>query len=269
MSTATSRPRILVTVDEDVTDGRWDDYSVDYARAIEAAGGEAIPIYFGRYAAGSVPAHDGLVTIGGIDVDPAFYGEAPHERLGRISAARDAAELALTRLALHEHRPLLAICRGAQVMNIACGGTLHQHIEQREPHRGSRGTDESGWHSIEVTPGSLLARIAGDGRLRVNSRHHQAVTPERLAPGLLEAARTTDGGLTVIEAFEAPDHPFALGVQWHPERPEMADDPAYAPVSTRLFEAFVAACITPRRYRSTKKPALRRASLRLVETGEN
>ena len=93
-------------------------------------------------------------------------------------------------------------------------------------------------------PGSLLARIAGDGPLSVNSRHHQAVTPERLAPGLAEAGRTDAGGLVVLEAFEAPAHPFALGVQWHPERPEMAGDPALAPASMRLFEAFVAACAT-------------------------
>lgn len=249
MSTATSRPRILVTVDEDIAAGRWDDYSADYARAVEAAGGDAIPIYYGHYAADRIPLHDGLVTIGGIDVDPAYYGAARHRHLSRTSSARDAAELALTRLALDERRPLLAICRGAQVMNVACGGSLHQHIEEQVPHRGPRGTGESGWHSVTVTPGSLLARIAGDGPLRVNSRHHQAVTPERLAPGLVESGRTDQGGLVVIEAIEAPDHPFALGVQWHPERSEMCADPALQAASTRLFEAFVAACVEARAMR--------------------
>lgn len=242
----TPRPRILVTVDLDITDGRWDDYSADYVRAIDAAGGDAIPIYYERYTANGVPAHDGFVTIGGIDVDPACYGEAPHKHLGRTLPARDAAEIALTRLALDEHRPLLAICRGAQVMNVACGGSLHQHIEDRVPHRGPRGTDESGWHSVTVTPGSLLARVAGNGPLRVNSRHHQAVTPERLAPGLIAAGRTDAGGLVVLEAIEAPDHPFALGVQWHPERPEMCTDPALQSASTWLFESFIAACIEAR-----------------------
>ncbi len=246
MSTTTPRPRILVTVDEDVVDGRWGDYAADYQRAVEAAGGEAIPIFFKDYAADTVPPHEGVVTIGGIDVDPVRYGEPPHERLGRTDSARDAAELAITRLALDEGRPLLAICRGAQVMNVACGGSLHQHIEEREPHHGPRGTDESGWHNVEVTPGSLLARIAGKGALRVNSRHHQAITPERLAPGLVEAGRTEHGGLVVLEAFEMPDHPFALGVQWHPERPEMSADPTHAAASARLFEAFVAACIEAR-----------------------
>lgn len=242
MSLQRSRPRILVAVAKDVVDGRWDDYSAAFGRAVEAAGGEAIPIYYGRYAADDIPPHDGLVTIGGGDVDPAQYGEPPAPHLGLTVTARDVAEIALTRLALDDRRPLLAICRGAQVMNVACGGSLHQHIEERAPHQGPPRTGESGWHSVTVTPGSLLARIAGDGPLRVNSRHHQAVTPDRLAPGLIEAGRTEEGVLVVLEAFEAPGHPFALGVQWHPERPEMLDNPAFHPASKALFEAFVAAC---------------------------
>lgn len=246
MTTNAPRPRILVAVDEAVVDGRWGDYAADYRRAVEAAGGEAIPLFFHDYAPHSVPPHDGLVTIGGIDVDPAQYGEPPHPRLGRTDSARDTAELALTRLALNEGRPLLAICRGAQVMNVACGGTLHQHIEAREAHHGPRGTDESGWHDVEVAPESLLARISGQRSLRVNSRHHQAITPERLAPGLVESGRTEHGGLVVLEAFEVVGHSFALGVQWHPERPEMFADPVFEAASPRLFEAFIAACTETR-----------------------
>lgn len=236
------RPRILVTVEEDVVDGRWDDYSAAYARAIEAAGGEAVPAYFGRPSVEDFSAFDGLVIIGGDDIDPARYGEAPHERVATVPPARDSLDLSLARLALEERRPLLAICRGAQVLNVACGGSLLQHIEERLPHRGPAGSEESGWHGVTVTPGSLLARIAERATLRVNSRHHQGVTPERLAPGLVESGRTDEGGIVIIEAFEAPGHPFALGVQWHPERPEMLDDPALRGASTRLFEAFVAAC---------------------------
>ncbi|TAJ20261.1 MAG: gamma-glutamyl-gamma-aminobutyrate hydrolase family protein [Dehalococcoidia bacterium] len=246
MSTQAARPRILVTVAKDVVEGRWDDYSAAFGRAVEAAGGEAIPIFYGRYSPDDVPPHDGLVTIGGVDVDPAQYGERPHPHLERTIPARDVAEIALTRLALNERRPLLAICRGAQVMNVACGGSLLQHIEEREPHHGPQGSDESGWHDVIVTPGSLLARIAGDGPLRVNSRHHQAVTPERLAPGLVESGRTETAGLTVLEAIEAPGHPFALGVQWHPERAEMLANPAFHAASTALFEAFVVACVAER-----------------------
>jgi putative glutamine amidotransferase len=245
----TSPPRILITVDEEASAG-WSDYSADYARAIEQAGGFPIAFYYGRAGkAGAIPEHDGVVTIGGVDVDPAFYGEAPHERLGATVPARDAAELRLTQLALDEKRPLLAICRGAQLLNVACGGSLHQHIEQESPHHGPHGSDASGWHDVDVAHGSELERIAGAGPLRVNSRHHQAVTPERLAHGLVEAARTEAGGLVVLEAIEAPDHPFALGVQWHPERREMFADPALEASSVRLFRAFIAACMhSPARF---------------------
>ena len=243
MTIPTPRPRILVTVEEDVVDGQWDDYSADYAHAIEAAGGDPIPMYYGRYRPDVVPEHAGLVVIGGIDVDPAQYGEAPHKRLGETRPARDVAEAALIRLAIAERRPLLAICRGAQLFNVTCGGSLLQHIESRLPHRGPRGGDESGWHSVTVTRGSLLARIAGEAPLLVNSRHHQAVTPERLAPSLAEAGRTDEDRLIVLEAIELRGHPFALGVQWHPERPEMRTDPASQAASTRIFESFIGACI--------------------------
>lgn len=234
----TVRPRILVTVKDDLAAGRWDAYSADYARAVKAAGGEAIA--FSRRTAPHT-SFDGLVIIGGLDVDPAQYGETPHPQLGPTSPERDTAELALIRHALETDRPLFAICRGAQLLNVACGGSLLQHIEDQAPHRGPDDSDASAWHSVNVTPHTLLERIAGDGPLWVNSRHHQAVTPERLAPDLIEAGRTDEGGLVVIEAFEAPAHPFALGVQWHPERPEMRDDPARRAASTRLFDAFVQA----------------------------
>lgn len=239
------RPRILVTVDEEAPSGRWSEYAAPYARAIEDAGGSPVPFFYGRQFAGSpTPQHDGLVTIGGVDVDPGFYGAEPHVRLGPTVPARDAAELTLTRLALDSGRPLLAICRGAQLLNVACGGSLHQHIEPAEPHRGPGGAaDASGWHSVDVAAGSLLSRVSGEGPLWVNSRHHQAVTPERLAPGLVEAGRTAGDGLVVLEAIEAPQHPFALGVQWHPERLEMSAVAALERASTSLFRAFIAVCV--------------------------
>ena len=234
------RPRILVTI-EHLGDETWP----AYAAAVERAGGLPVPIEAARYVARDVPAHDGLVVSGGVDVDPARYGEPPHPRLGRTVPARDAMEIDLTRGALADGTPLLAICRGMQVLNVAAGGSLLQHLEAREPHRGPRGTDDSAWHGVAVVAGSALAAIGGDvppgGVLRVNSRHHQAVTPERLAPGLAECGRATEGDVEVIEAVAVPGHPFALGVQWHPERAEMQDDPTLAPASTRLFEAFIAA----------------------------
>ena len=241
-------PRILVTI-EHLGDETWP----AYAAAVERAGGLPVPLEAARYVAaggvGEVPAHDGLLVSGGVDVDPARYGEAPHPRLGRTVPARDAMEIELTHRVLEGGTPLLAICRGMQVLNVASGGSLLQHLEAREPHRGPRGSDASAWHGVQVRAGSALAAISGvaagprsqSAVLRVNSRHHQAVTPERLAPGLLECARTDEGGVTVIEAVAVAGHPFALGVQWHPERTEMQDDPALAPASTRLFDAFIAA----------------------------
>jgi len=234
-----ARPRILVTLAEVIPGEQHS----DYVRAIERAGGEAIAFDVAGYRAGAgVPPHEGLLTTGGADVNPERYGEPAHRLTRPARPERDEAEFALTRRALEEQRPLLAICRGAQVLNVACGGSLLQHIEEREPHRGPEGTQDSGWHDVRVVPGTLLAGIAGDGVLYVNSRHHQAVTPGRLAPGLVVCGQAGAGGLDVIEAFEVPGHPFALGVQWHPERPEMRDDPERQDASTALFAAFVAAC---------------------------
>lgn len=240
------RPRILITRSEDDPGERWE----NYADRVRAAGGEPVAFDVALYRPGDVfPAHDGLVLTGGVDVDPARYGEPPHERLGRLVPARDEAEIALAQSALAGGRPLLAICRGMQVMNVASGGSLHQHLE-REPHRIRRGADgeslDSGWHGVEVTRDTLLSRIAKVARLRVNSRHHQAVTRARLAPGLVASGLTSEGGLEVVEAIEAPHHPFALGVQWHPERAEMAASPALAAGSGALFEAFLHACTAGR-----------------------
>ncbi|MEI7926527.1 MAG: gamma-glutamyl-gamma-aminobutyrate hydrolase family protein [Chloroflexota bacterium] len=179
----------------------------------------------------------------GADVDPARYGEEPGPETERPSAARDEAEFTLTRDALATDVPLFAICRGFQVLNVVAGGTLLQHLEQLEPHRPRQRDDsgvwESGWHDVEVAPGTLLARLTGAPTLRVNSRHHQAVTPERLAPGLVADGRTDEGGVAVIEAVEVIGHPFALGVQWHPERAEMQDDAALEAGAPRLFSAFL------------------------------
>lgn len=241
------RPRILITRSEDDPGERWE----YYADRVRAAGGEPIPLDASLCRSGDVfPAHDGLVLTGGVDVDPARYGEPPHERLGRLVPARDEAEFALVQMALADGRPLLAICRGMQVMNVAAGGSLHQHLEQREPHRSRRGADgetiESGWHGVEVTNGTLLSRITKAERQRTNSRHHQAVTRARLAPGLVASGITSEGGFEVVEAIEAPHHPFALGVQWHPERPEMAASPGLHAGSNALFEAFLHACTAGR-----------------------
>lgn len=230
------RPRILITRAEDVTGERWN----DYADRVRAAGGEPVAADLAGWTPGAEPPpYEGVILTGGVDVDPARYGDLPSDRLGPTNADRDAFEAALIEHALDHDRPVLGICRGHQLFNVVQGGSLLQHIEEREPHRSRRGEDggiASGWHDVEVTPGTILAGILGEAPLRVNSRHHQAVTPDRLAPGLTVAA-TTEGG--IIEALEDPSKRWALSVQWHPERSEMDGEPSRA-----LFEAFVEACRT-------------------------
>jgi putative glutamine amidotransferase len=182
---------------------------------------------------------DGLLLSGGVDIHPSYYGEPIHEKCGQISSERDETELPLTRWAIQDGKPVLAICRGIQVLNVALGGSLYQDIEAQVP-----GAEKHDWHatpsrdhlahSVTVAPETRLAGILSVTYLPVNSMHHQAI--KDVAPGLAVVARAPDG---IIEAVEAPDHPFALGVQWHPE--ELATTDAHA---QHLFEALVAACHT-------------------------
>ena len=223
-----AQPRIGVTRWENVLGERIE----DYWQCIEAAGGTAVDLD----RAGDANAIDGLVLTGGYDVDPAAYGEARHPKVKQTDPDRDAFEFALLRAALERDLPVLAVCRGSQVLNVALGGRLLQHIEDRS-HVADYRTEgyPSQWHAVRVEPGSRLAAVLGDGELIVNSRHHQAVTTDRLAPNLRAVAVAPDG---IVEATESTEHRWALGVQWHPERPEL-DHPDFAPQSRRLFQAFV------------------------------
>jgi putative glutamine amidotransferase len=180
---------------------------------------------------------DGLLLPGGGDVDPARYGESPHEKSANISPARDEVELTLARWAMDEGKPLLAICRGIQVLNVALGGSLYQDIEAQAPGAGKHDwfpgySRDHRPHTVAVAPGSRLARILGASEQAVNSLHHQAL--KEIAPDLTVVARAPDG---IVEAVEAGDHPFALAVQWHPEELASADPRAQA-----LFDAFVESC---------------------------
>jgi putative glutamine amidotransferase len=172
----------------------------------------------------SLDAFQGLLLTGGNDVDPSRYGQAPHPKTNP-DPARDALELRLLGQALDRDLPVLAICRGAQLFNVAHSGTLHQDIEGHE----QRGEDPSlAAHEVTITPGTKLAQILGDGPLPVNSRHHQAA--DRAGKGLIVSARAPDG---VIEALERPDLGFALAVQWHPE-----DQLRRFEAQRALFQAF-------------------------------
>ena len=207
-----------------------------YARAVEAAGG--LPVVLAPIDPGAVDALlsrlSGLCLPGGPDLHPQWYGDAPHPELGPTEPELDAFELALARRADALGMPILAICRGAQLLNVARGGTLHQHLPGRpvplEVAHRQAAPPERASHAVEVEGGSLLAIWTGAGRLEVNSFHHQAV--RRLGADLRAVAWAPDG---VVEAIEAPDRPFVLGVQWHAEglvgRPEQES----------LFTAFVEA----------------------------
>jgi putative glutamine amidotransferase len=200
-----------------------------YLRSIRRAGGEFALLGLED----DVQGIDGLLLTGGGDVDPRLYGEQPHLETEKVNRERDEHELALLRAALECDLPVFAVCRGHQLLNVAFGGSLLQHIEGN--HHRPQPDGESRWHQVNPAGLSRLAQIYhGFRTLWVNSRHHQAVTVDRLAAGLIPVACSPDG---LIEAMESEAHRWVLGVQWHPERLEMR-------AADRLFAAFVAACRT-------------------------
>jgi putative glutamine amidotransferase len=181
----------------------------------------------------------GLVLTGGVDIDPARYGEAPHPRTQEPDADRDDLEMALLAEAMARDLPVLAICRGIQVLNVVMGGSLLQHIEDwsHAPLRDHDDYEQRTSARHPVTISGVLSELLGAGRIEVNSRHHQVVTPERLAPGL-EVLGLTDEGY--VEAACVPEQRWLLAVQWHPER-EDAFIPGFQAQSRKLFGAFAAA----------------------------
>jgi putative glutamine amidotransferase len=207
---AVTAPRRLVDGRERVT------LNTAYVRALESAGlvPLAVPTMLAPDRAGAaLAAVRGLVLTGGEDVAPDRYGAAPHPRLGDVDPARDAAELALIAEAGRRGLPILAICRGIQILNVALGGTLYQDLDSERPGAVPHAGDQS-HHAVRVEAGSLLERTLGASSATVNSRHHQAIRD--LAPGLRAVAWAEDG---VIEAAEPADAgaPWTLAVQWHPE----------------------------------------------------
>ncbi len=190
----------------------------DYVRAVEAAGGVPVALPVLKNVA-LVPQHlsgiDGLLLSGGVDVDPRFFGEEPQPWLGEITPERDWYELELVGQALERKTPMLAICRGMQVLNIAAGGSIHQDISRGVRNSLKHSQQAPRWypsHCVDILPGTRLAAIFQNAPLRVNSFHHQAV--KLPAPGFAVTARSSDG---VIEAIEHMAAVFTLGVQFHPE----------------------------------------------------
>jgi len=207
---AVTAPRRMVDSRERVT------LNTAYVRALENAGlvPLAVPTMLAAdRAAAALAAVRGLVLTGGEDVAPDRYGATPHPRLGDVDPVRDAAELALIAAARSRRLPILAICRGIQILNVALGGTLYQDLDSERPGLVPH-SDETARHGVRVAAGSLLERTLGMRSATVNSRHHQAIRD--LAPGLKAVAWADDG---VIEAAEPADAnaPWIVAVQWHPE----------------------------------------------------
>jgi gamma-glutamyl-gamma-aminobutyrate hydrolase PuuD len=200
----------------------------NYVDQVAAAGGVPVllpPVPGVEAAVGRL---DGLVISGGPDVEPSRYGQVPGPRTTVVRPARDEAELALFRAALETATPVLGICRGMQLMNVALGGTLIQHLPDVVGHEGHSPTPGTmGRHSVRVGRSSCLAGIVGTGRSVVPTHHHQGI--DKLGAGLVATAWADDDG--TVEAFELDQsgHPFALGVQWHPE----------ASTEQKLFRALI------------------------------
>jgi putative glutamine amidotransferase len=217
-----------------VADARWGPWEqraalvpLAYVEAVGRAGGRPVLL---PPAAQAVPetlgAVAGLILCGGPDLDPAVYGQERIPATAHLSPERDGPELALVRAALERDVPLLGICRGMQVLNVACGGTLHQHLPDVVGHDGHATTPgHLDAHAVQIAPDTRIGSILGS-QATVMSGHHQGI--DRVGEGLIVSARSPDGA---IEAVENPDLRFALGVLWHPE--QGADG--------RLFDALIAA----------------------------
>jgi putative glutamine amidotransferase len=212
--------------------------SSSYPAALAAAGAApvAIPPDLPEAALRSIFERlDGLCLIGGGDVDPAHFREQPHQELGQIDAARDRAELTLVRWALADDLPVLGICRGVQLLNVAAGGSLYQDIPSQLPDAARHNFHGTGTarkrptHRVRLDGDSLLAKGLGATQWMTNSFHHQAV--KETGDGFRVIGRSDDG---VVEAIERPSRRFAVGVQWHPEDMIGADA-----LACRLFDIFV------------------------------
>ena len=229
--------RPVVGITTYVTQARWSYWELeaalipfDYVQKVEQAGGRALlvpPTVDGVEE--TLDAIDAVVFTGGSDLDPELYGEEARPETFGVVRMRDDAELVLLRAALDRDMPVLGICRGIQVLNVGMGGDLEQHLEghKHDP------PGEFIAHDVAIEPGTRLAEVLGD-RTTVMSHHHQGL--KALAPGLVESARADDG---LLEAVEAPEKRFAVGVLWHPEAGEDA----------RLFARLVEEA---RRYRQEK-----------------
>ena len=223
-----SRPNIGVTAaTESVSYGVWEDLPAvispaSYIRAVQRAGGRAVLLPPDQEDAeapdGVLELLDALVVTGGAgDLDPNLYGDERHPETGPVQEERDAYELTLVRGALQREMPILGICRGMQILNVAYGGTIEQHLPDvlgHEEHRHTPGTFAD--HEVRLVPDSLAARATGSERTPAKSHHHQGI--KQVGKGLQVTGWAVEDD--AVEALEDPSSPFVLGVLWHPEEDE-------------------------------------------------
>lgn len=209
-----------------------------YLKGIELAGGAPVvlPVTQDKQVLEAILSRcAGVLLTGGHDVDPALYGQETLPECGEFSPARDALENWLIGWVLERDMPVLAICRGVQMLNVHLGGTLYQDLPTQHPggvEHSQQPPYEETVHTVEVEAGSFLAGLIGSGTLPVNSLHHQAV--DTVAPGLVVDALSEDG---IVEAVHLPGKKFVLGVQWHPEYCCTTQNRA-----AEIFQGFVRAC---------------------------
>lgn len=221
----TPRPRIAITAGSNpgTTNHTW--LRFDYLHAVSKAkglpsiiaSGFTNPLDEAEQLAGEIlDGCDGLLLSGGTDVDPKIFGEIPHTALGRVDGPRDPFEITLAREAIRRDMPVLGICRGLQVLNVALGGTLVQDIPSDIPGSVAHENGEDRLaigHVVDIAPGSKLAQLLSATRVGVNSFHHQAA--KSLGHGLVLSATSPEDG--IVEGLEMPDLKFVVAVQWHPE----------------------------------------------------
>lgn len=210
-----------------------------YVQAVIRAGGlpVIVPVELEEDVDQLIAMFDGLLLSGGADINPTLFNEEPHEYLGEVSPSRDSIELELARRMLKTGKPILGICRGMQVLNVAVGGTLYQDLYKQNEgpilQHIQKAPNTHASHYVRVEKGSLLESIAGSERIQVNSYHHQSLKD---VPSDFKVTGVASDG--IVEAIESTDEQFVLGVQWHPEALSAAADA----VSLRIFEKFISAC---------------------------
>jgi putative glutamine amidotransferase len=224
-SELTQRPRIAVAAS--LEKARWTFWDREafllpssYVSAVQEAGGFALMVPPDKELIDDpdelLDAVDALVLVGGSDIDPTLYDESPHEETVDVRRSRDRFELALTKAAVERDMPFLGICRGMQILNVAQGGTLIQHLPDdvgHEDHRRSLGSFDNAAHDVRLKPGSLAARAADETVHKTMSHHHQGI--DQIGEGLVASGWSVLDDL--VEAIEMPDRRFVLGVQWHCE----------------------------------------------------